>query len=170
MAWDKDTRNQFEILWANGKTIDEINLILLNVPDSTLKKWAKQVKTKGNLNVFKGAKKPPKYTARDQRALKIAAVRNKDATIGDIARIANFAGSHKTIVKYLKENNVSIIAAKVPLLKLTHAQKRREFAVLHQDKDLEYWKSPTSPVFGLPAPKDSVELLFDVMNVIYQPT
>lgn len=144
MTWDASVRNQFEIYHANGKSLSEINVLLFNVPISTLKKWTKQVKEKGNLNTFKGPKRPPKYTERDQRALKIAAVRNSNSTIAQIGEIARFDACHQTIVKYLKkEQLVSIVAAKVPLLKTTHAQKRRRFAESHLGYGLEYWKSWT---------------------------
>ena len=63
MTWSADVRNQFEVLWANGKKFQEINAILMNVPSDTIKKWIRSIKTKGNLNTFKGAKKPPKYTS-----------------------------------------------------------------------------------------------------------
>ena len=86
------------------------------MPVNTLKKWPKQVKTKGNVTPFKGAKKPPKYSVRVLRALKIAAVRNKDERLKKIGELAQFDGCHKTIVKYLKkEDIVSVVAARVLL-------------------------------------------------------
>jgi hypothetical protein len=107
MTWDPIVRNQCEILWANGKTFDEINLLLNQVPAVTIRKWIKSIKTKGNLNTFKGAKKPPKYTERDLRALKIAAIQNPDETIAQIGNRAEFDGCHKTIVKYLKNQGIT---------------------------------------------------------------
>ena len=144
MTWNSEIRNQFEVLWANRKSLEEIVVELPDVPKSTLKKWVKQVKTKGNLNTFKGAKKPPKYTERNQRALKIAAIRNGGETLAKIAEIAGFDGSHKTIVKYLaKENLSSVVAAKVPKLNERQVEKRLKFVDLHRGKPLDYWKTWT---------------------------
>ena len=144
MTWPNSVRNEFEILWANRKTIDEIQAVIPQVPIGTLKKWVQKVKGKGNLNTFKGAKKPANYSARDVRALKIAAVRNGHDSVAKIGELAQFNGCHKTIVKYLKQENlVSIVAAKVPLLKPIHVKKRLRFLQLHAGAYLNYWKSWT---------------------------
>jgi hypothetical protein len=60
MTWDSATRNQFEILWAQRKTFEEINIVLSNVPINTLYRWANQLKSKENLNTFKRVKQPSK--------------------------------------------------------------------------------------------------------------
>ena len=144
MTWDPIVRNQCEILWANGKTFEEINILLNQVPAVTIRKWIRQIKTKGNLNTFKGAKKPPKFTERAVRALKIAAIQNKDETIAQIGERANFDGCHETIVKYLKKEGIeSVVAAKVPLLNERQVIKRLQFVDLNDAKGLNYWKTWT---------------------------
>jgi hypothetical protein len=57
--------NQFEILWAQRQTFEEINIVLSNVPIYTLYRWEKQLKSNGNLNTFKGVKQPSKYSERE---------------------------------------------------------------------------------------------------------
>jgi transposase len=49
--------------------MDEIASALSNVSLSTLKKWAKRVKTKGNLVPLKSPGRPEKLNARDVRHL-----------------------------------------------------------------------------------------------------
>ena len=144
MTWNQETRNQVEILWAQRRTFDEINVLLPHVPKKTIYRWVSQLKQKGNLNPFKGAKKPPKYNERDKRALKVAASRNPEESIAGIARIADFDGCHQTTVKYLKTFGFkSIVRAKVPKLKPHQVQARLRFVDLHLHQDLEYWKSWT---------------------------
>ena len=57
MTHSPEVRQQFEILWANRKPMDEIASTLSNVPLSTLKKWAKQVKTSRALEIARTARK-----------------------------------------------------------------------------------------------------------------
>jgi phenylalanyl-tRNA synthetase beta subunit len=96
------------------------------------------VKDKGNLNTYKGAKKPPKYKPRELRALKIAACRNADESVLSIARIAGMDGTHKTVAKYLKQMGFqSVVRAKVPKLTQDHVEKRLKFVDLHLNKGVD---------------------------------
>jgi hypothetical protein len=57
MTHSPEVRQQFEMLWANRKPMDEIASTLSNVPLSTLKKWAKRVKTSRALEIARTARK-----------------------------------------------------------------------------------------------------------------
>jgi hypothetical protein len=88
MIHSPEVRQQFEILWANRKPMDEIASTLSNVPLSTLKKWAKRVKTKGNLVPFKSPGRPEKLNQRDVRHLVSKSKRNPSLSIKSVTEHA----------------------------------------------------------------------------------
>jgi hypothetical protein len=112
MTHSPEVRQQFEILWANRKPMDEIASTLSNVPLSTLKKW---VKTKGNLVPLKSPGRSEKLNERDVRHLVSKAKRNPSLSIKSVTEHAGLSICHSTAVKYLKTANLcSIVAVKKP--------------------------------------------------------
>jgi transposase len=131
-------------LWAQRLSFKEINVLMPEVPTTTLYSWVRALKKNGNLDTFKGSKRPPKYTERDKRALKVAAVRNPNESVAGLAEIACFDGNHKTVVRYLKKEGLqSVVKAKVPQLTASHIEMRLKFVDLHFGKGVDYWKTWT---------------------------
>jgi transposase len=121
--------------------MDEIASTLSNVPLSTLKKWAKRVKTKGNLVPLKSPGRPEKLNERDVRHLVSKAKRNPSLSIKSVTEHAGLSICHRTAVKYLKTANLcSIVAVKKPKLTEAHRQGRLRWVGFNRDKDLDAWK------------------------------
>ena len=73
-------------------------------------RWAEQLKVNGHLLAEKQTGRPEKLSALDLRLMKLAAARNPESTVRQVAGNAGVNISHNTTVKYLKRIELSILA------------------------------------------------------------
>lgn len=141
MTYPSEFRHQFNSLVAQGKSIEEINVILMDVPKHTLNRWLRELKARGTMTPKKQTGRPHKFDNDDIRRLLQLARRHPEYTIDELGYVAGWDASHKTLAKYLKKQGyISIVAIKKPALNPLKARNRLQFATLHLNKTLNDWK------------------------------